>query len=254
MSHLIRLYKYISFDSGFWKQVLNSNCLYFSNRDELWSINDQKELSAEWIPVSALTTDQFFFPIRKNFEFIFNNARVLCLSRKLSKHCWQNFSKGNGYILQFNFNQRIANQNQITHNFVRYKEKNLNFPSYFITNVTETRIQDLVSRSNITKEEGLEFLGWSREADLGAIFQRFILDQIIFKKEISFVNEAEFRFVHPAKSSPNQIIKTPFHDGFQLSFNELGLKLLAIYTNNSLAISEHTNETNLIKNLPIRIY
>ena len=240
----MNLYKYIRFEeNNFWKGPFLENRLYFSDLNRLRSVNDQNEFQHNWDSTSYFFSTQGH-ELRRSYDALFNNTRILCMGKQLCRYCWQEFcGKSGGVCYKFRFRDDLAAAD-LTRRHVNYGH-NLNAPTYLFARLPEGRLKNILYQTKKqTISEGLEILEWLRINNnfLVDTFSNHILEELVFKKQPRYLKEREYRFVHLIEPVNGTSLLTTLESS-KLSFSQLGLTLERVFTSDEERVkSEFTSD------------
>jgi hypothetical protein len=230
------LYKLIAFHSTdsqgipVWDQPLTEGRLYFAPIRSLRDVNDRREFAHEW-GSDGYVFRRYFSHIQAAYQRTFDNAAVLCLSQSLTPDIWERFCKRGGVAYGFEYDDRIANRNSITRDRVTYDDtKAHHVPSYFLSKIQEESIRQILElRSKPSDGDLLQIMEWVNTTEPRNISLRHIYEEMTFKKVTVYRVEDEFRFIHVFEQQGASPLKVRLRDS-KLSFDELGLRLVAIHS------------------------
>ncbi len=244
----MNLYKYIGFHKDHWSEPLLKELLHFSSVSQLHTVNDETEFVHLWDTTSHVL-NTYGYNFREAYERLFNNTRLLSLSKHLTEKCWHEFCPQGGVSYVFEFSEYHYNE-EVTCRHVNYvDEKTLNVPTYLFRNLKSSRTKYLLFKTDaLTKEEGRELLD-NLSNELPKIFNDHIIEEVVKKKiRNRFAFENEFRFIHLENVTPQNNFNTRLINS-KLKFQDLRLTLIAIYTSNPEKVTDIFDNANV----PIKV-
>lgn len=238
------LYKYIGFEKSHWSEPYLTNSFYFPTMAELKKGNDKEEFNHKWLTSSSFLASHTN-EILKVYTHLFENARVLCLGKNYNQSCWNSFCEAGGICYEFKFDSKSTAQ-ELTHESVIYNDvKELNGWSYFIQNVTDRRISNILKKEDaLNLNEQSLLLNWFKGHEPRDIGVSHILNELTFKKTRKFRHEKEYRFVHIEDVFEKIKLKTKFNNG-RLGVDVLGLSLCRIFTSDEERVRDTIKNPNL---------
>lgn len=220
--------------------------MYFATIDQLRTVNDREEFNYSWESTSYFFSNEFS-PIIESYDRLFSQARILCLGTQLSRKCWARFCENNrGICYQFSF---VENRNtDVSSREVEYAHrKEFNLPQYILQRIEELYpmfFQLLAKETELSREERIALLQWLEEGIAQKISHSHIVDELTFKKTQSFVDENEYRFIHP-EGDVEPPRKVRMDESQKLTLEQIGLKLERIFTSDPSIVESECQSAGL---------
>jgi hypothetical protein len=226
------IFKYIKLSQkeNYWSFPLENGSLYFPSIPELREVNDETEFDHSWDVKSLYFKATDFKQMKKSYDNLFSNTRVLCLSKSFSQKIWDEFIKGGeGICYEF----ELLNKNhEITSGDVIYDDNKVTNIEEFILNspLTSIDIKNILLKTELLNESEIKLIRSWRDWDLKRNLLNHILNEIVFKKETKYSLEDEYRFVHMCESYDKVPIKYKLEKS-AMKFEDIGLTLKCVHTN-----------------------